>query len=145
MNSSGIISAELGIRLLVPGEDAVVPLAAGLRYSADDPYAVRLAFHVGLEEPVEWVFGRDLLCEGVEGPAGEGDVRVSPGAEPVNGTDEETLTIEISSPYGRARFEAPVWEVAEFLCRTYQLVPEGEESGHINMDDELSALLRESR
>lgn len=143
MNSS-IISAELGIRLVVPEDETVVPLVAGLHYSAEDPYAVRIAFHVGMDEPVEWVFGRDLLCEGIEGPAGLGDVRVSPAAEPVNGTDEEMLTIEISSPYGQARFEAPVWEVAEFLCRTYQLVPEGEESGHISMDDELSALLREA-
>lgn len=144
MTSSSTVSAELGIRLVVPEEEAVVPLMAGLHYSIEDPYAVQVSFHVGMDEPVQWTFGRDLLCEGIEGPVGLGDVRISPSADPVDGTDEETLTIEISSPYGQARFEAPVWEVAEFLCRTYLLVPEGDESQHIDMDDALTKLLREA-
>lgn len=144
MNGSTTVSAELGIRLVVPEEDAVVPLVAGLHYCAEDPYAVKVSFHVGTDEPVEWTFGRDLLCDGIEGPAGQGDVRVSPLMDPVDVTEDETLTIEISSPYGHARFEAPVLEVAEFLCRTYELVPEGDESLHLDMDDELTELLREA-
>jgi hypothetical protein len=30
------------------------------------PYAVRLAFRAGLEEPVEWIFARDLLSRGIQ-------------------------------------------------------------------------------
>jgi hypothetical protein len=52
MNSSSTVSAELGLRLVVP-QQTVVPLVASLYYSKEDPYAIRIAFHVGLDEPVE--------------------------------------------------------------------------------------------
>jgi hypothetical protein len=143
MNSS-TVSAELGIQLVVAEEDAVVPLTATLDYSATDPYAVQLSFHVGLDEPVQWTFGRDLLCEGIEGPSGLGDVRIWPSADPATDFRDEVMNIEISSPHGHARFEAPVCDVAEFLCRTYVAVPEGDESKHIDMDDELTEILREA-
>src|SRR5215469_18454835 len=71
MNRSAIVSAELGLMLIVPDHDAV-PLVASLFYSADDPYAVRMAFHVGMDEPVEWIFARDLLAAGLKGASGEG-------------------------------------------------------------------------
>src|SRR5690348_18494033 len=57
MNRSAIVSAELGLMLIVPDHDAV-PLVASLFYSADDPYAIRMAFHVGMDEPVEWIFAK---------------------------------------------------------------------------------------
>ena len=62
MNSS-TVTAELGFRLVVP-QQTIVPLVASLYYSSDDPYAIRIAFHVGLDEPVEWIFSRDLLTVG---------------------------------------------------------------------------------
>jgi Streptomyces sporulation and cell division protein, SsgA len=77
INSSATVSAELGLSLVVPDHGAV-PLVASLHYSADDPYAIRMSFHVGTDEPVEWIFARDLLAVGLEGPAGEGDVQVWP-------------------------------------------------------------------
>ncbi len=88
MNSSATVSTELGLSLVVP-EHGAVPLVASMCYSADDPYAIRMAFHVGADEPVEWIFARELLSAGLRGPAGEGDVQVWPseqdgraGAEP---------------------------------------------------------------
>ena len=146
MNSSSTVSAELELRLVVPddAEEMVVPLTGGLDYSVSDPYAVRVSFHVGLAEPVEWVFGRELLCAGIEGPSGLGDVRIWPSEEPASDFSDEVLNIEISSPNGQARFEVPVLEVAEFLCRTYQIVPEGQESEHLDIAEGLTALLRES-
>ncbi|MBO0821844.1 MAG: SsgA family sporulation/cell division regulator, partial [Nocardiopsaceae bacterium] len=71
MNNSDTVSAELALRLVVQ-EDTIVPLMASAFYTADDPYAVRIAFHVGLDEPVEWTFARELLAEGVTGAAGLG-------------------------------------------------------------------------
>ena len=62
MNISATVSAELGLRL-VAAEQAVVPLVASLYYRGSDPYAIRMAFHVGAEEPVEWIFARDLLAD----------------------------------------------------------------------------------
>ena len=70
-NSSTTISAELGLRLVVP-QQTIVPLVASMYYSGKDPYAVRMAFHVGTDEPVEWIFARDLLAAGIESRAGRG-------------------------------------------------------------------------
>jgi len=39
------------------------------------------------------------------------------------------LAIELTSPYGQARFETPAGEVTDFLRRAYQIVPDGQESG----------------
>jgi hypothetical protein len=110
---------------------------ASLCYTADDPYAIRMAFHVGTDEPVEWIFSRELLAAGLDGPAGEGDVHVWPGVD--HGLD--LLNIALSSPFGHAHFEAPMTAIADFLARTFTVIPAGEESAFINIDDELDELL----
>jgi hypothetical protein len=153
-SSSTTISAELGLRLVVP-QQTIVPLVASMFYSGSDPYAVRMAFHVGTDEPVEWIFARDLLAAGIESRQGEGDVHVWPSsgsgslsadlglpgsAEP----GEKVLNIELSSPFGQAHFEAPAQAMAAFLRRTYQIVPPGQESNHIDIEAELNDLLRKA-
>lgn len=130
MSTPSTVTAEIGLRLVVPSGQAT-PLVANLSYSAGDPYAVRIAFHVGLDEPVEWIFARDLLAGGIEGREGIGDVRVWLG----DGADaHRVLNIELSSAFGQALFEAPAAGVAAFLARIYQLVPEGSEAGHVDVD-----------
>ena len=136
INSSTTISAELGLTLIVP-EHGTVPLVASLYYSADDPYAVRMAFHVGTDEPVEWIFARELLATGLACPAGEGDVRVWPGSP----AGREVLNIALSSPFGEAQFKAPVPATADFLRLTYELVAGGREDEFIDVDGELDELL----
>lgn len=145
MNSS-TISAEVELRLVVPDEteELVVPLMAGLSYSKDDPYAVSIGFHVGLDEPVEWTFARDLLSMGTEAAAGEGDVKIWPSVDSRAGFQGIVANIEISSPHGEASFEAPVLDVIDFLRRTYEIVPEGKESEYVDIDAELADLLREA-
>jgi Streptomyces sporulation and cell division protein, SsgA len=135
-NSSVTVSAELGLNLVVPDHGSV-PLVASLYYSAEDPYAIRMAFHVGADEPVEWIFARDLLAVGLEGPAGEGDVQVWPGED----ADGEVLNIALSSPFGEAQFEAPCDSTAAFLTRTYEVIAPGHESDYIDVDAELDDLL----
>src|SRR6266566_9431828 len=99
MNGSTTVSTELGLRLVVP-EHTAVPLLASLSYHGDDPSAIRMAFHVGMDEPVEWIFARDLLIAGNEADGrGDGDVRVWPAA------GGDVLNITLSSPYGQALFE----------------------------------------
>jgi hypothetical protein len=153
-SSSTTISAELGLRLVVP-QQTIVPLVASMFYSGSDPYAVRMAFHVGTDEPVEWIFARDLLAAGIESRQGEGDVHVwpSPGSCAQSGDldltgspqpGEKVLNIELSSPFGQAHFEAPAQAMAAFLRRTYQIVPAGQESGHIDIEAELNDLLRKA-
>ena len=134
------VSAELGLRLIVP-QQTIVPLVASLSYSTEDPYATRIAFHVGLDEPVEWIFARELLAKGIEERTGLGDVQVWPAAESADGVPGQVLNIELSSPFGQAHFEAPIAEVSAFLQRTYQVVPEGQEGQHVDVEAELSELL----
>jgi hypothetical protein len=136
MNSSATVSAELGLSLVVPGHGCV-PLVASLHYSVEDPYAVRMAFHVGTDEPVEWIFARDLLAMGLEGPAGEGDIQVWP----AGGHGDELLNIALSSPFGEAHFKAPRSLAAVFLSRTYEVIPAGHETGYVDVDAELDGLL----
>lgn len=142
MNLGGMVSAELGIRLVVPGKGAM-PLTAGLFYTAKNPYAVRIAFFVGRGERVEWTFARELLEAGLGRAAGLGDVRVwpSPGSWMAF---RRVLNLEISSPSGMARFEVPARDVRNFLRRTYGIVPAAGESEHIDIEAGLKDLLRES-
>src|ERR1700758_2155058 len=116
-SSSSTISAELGLRLVVP-QQTIVPLVASMYYSGSDPYAVRMAFHVGTDEPVEWIFARDLLAAGIESRQGNGDVQGGPSpiscaeADDLDGLGAaepggKVLNIELSSPFGQAHFEAP--------------------------------------
>jgi hypothetical protein len=136
MMNSVTVSAELGLSLVVP-EHGAVPLVASIDYCADDPYAIKMAFHVGADEPVEWIFARELLAAGLEGPAGEGDVQVWPD----DADAPDVLNIALSSPFGEARFEAPRGATAEFLKSTYGIIPAGSEGDFTDVDSELDELL----
>jgi hypothetical protein len=136
MMNSVTVSAELGLSLVVP-EHGAVPLVASLNYSADDPYAIKMSFHVGADEPVEWIFGRELLAAGLKTPVGEGDVQVWP--EDTIGAD--IVNIALSSPFGEAHFEAPLTDTAEFLKSTYGIVPANAEGDFIDFDSELDEML----
>ena len=137
MNRSDTVAADLGLTLVVP-EHGGVPLTASLYYRGDDPYAIRMAFHVGMDDPVEWIFARDLLAAGMHEPTGDGDVRVWPGAD----TDRRVLNISLSSPFGQAHFEAPLPAMSQFLLRTFELIPVGREGDFTDIDGELNELLR---
>ena len=59
MSRPASVRAELELHLVVPGGPSL-PLMAGLRYDADDPWAVRVAFRTGTEGDgvIEWLFAR---------------------------------------------------------------------------------------
>jgi sporulation and cell division protein SsgA len=137
MNTSAIVAAELGLRLVVP-EHGGVPLTASLYYRGDDPYAIRMAFHVGTDDPVEWIFARDLLAEGLDRVVGDGDVRVWPSTA----AHRDVLNLALSSPFGEAHFEAPLTAMTGFLLRTFEVVPAGREGEFIDIDGELNDMLR---
>src|SRR5215471_7508012 len=99
MNTSAIVAAEIGLRLVVP-EHGGVPLTASLYYRSDDPYAIQMAFHVGTNDPVEWIFARDLLAEGLDQVAEDGDVRIWPGPT----THKDVLNLALSSPFEQTHF-----------------------------------------
>lgn len=149
-NSRTAVSAELGMGLIGP-EHTIVPLMASLHYTRDDPYAVKMAFHVGTGEPVEWTLARELLAAALHSREGIGDVQVWPSAassDPEAGqagtASGPIVNIAMTSPFGHAQFEAPAHAIAAFLRRTYQIVPEGQETNYIDFDAELADLLSEA-
>lgn len=134
-----MVSTEIELVLIVAdGPDR--PVHAVLSYSHDDPYAVRAAFHTGSSESVEWTFARSLLSEGVTQPVGVGDVQVWP----ATGELMQMVCLSLSSPSGRAVFEAPLTRVVQFLSQTYSLVPTGCESDYVDVEAELSRILGDS-
>lgn len=88
----------------------------------------------------DWTFGRDLLVDALDwdvtGRAGFGDVQAW--------TSGKTLTLQLhgfdqdDEPMTDA-FTMPARKVAQFLARTAQLVPYGQE--RVDIDQELLALL----
>ena len=130
------VTAELELRLIVPGSPSL-PVRADFTYDQTDPYAVRVAFHTGGAEIVEWTFARGLLTDGVTHPVGEGDVQVWPS----HANGRPVVCISLSSPSGRAMFEAPLTQLVEFLTKTYAVVPTGSESDYVDVEAELALLL----
>lgn len=131
------VSADLDLRLVVPGSSSL-PVLASIRYDAADPYAVHVTFHTGGDRgTVEWTFARQLLTDGLTQQTGDGDVRVWP--THVDG--HATVLLALSSPSGQAVFEAGLHELAEYLTRSYAAVPTGCESDYIDLDAELALLL----
>lgn len=129
------VRAELELRLVLGGDrSATVPVRLG--YRPADPWAVTAVFRTA-DGDVTWVFGRDLLEEGLFGPVGEGDVAVWP----VSTANGRCLYLSLASPNGSALLEADPGAVREFLDRTYLHVPAGTESSRIDLDAELARLV----
>ncbi len=147
------VSADLELGLVAP-ENTIVALTAGLSYTSADPYAMRMAFRVGSDNAVEWIFSRDLLAASLVAREGIGDVKAWPSptsCDPAAGgalaraaAAHGILNIALSSPFGQAQFEASAQEVRAFLDQTYQLVPTGTESAYLDLDAELTELLSQA-
>jgi len=136
---------------MIGQDNLTVPVPCTLGYSRQDPYAVKIAFHVGTDEPVEWTLARDLLAAALHSREGIGDVQAWPSVAPGDPAAAEgtaagstILNIVMSSPFGQAQFEASAEDVDAFLRRTYRIVPVGEESLHMDFDAELTELLSQA-
>ena len=117
------------------------PLAAELRYTTQDPLAVEALFDDGGDEPVRWVFARDLLSSGLDHRSGDGDVVVWP-THDADGT--RAVHLRLRSPHGDALLEASADSIQEFLVATWRLVPPGAEHELLDVDGVLAALLGDS-
>ncbi|MEV6315492.1 SsgA family sporulation/cell division regulator [Streptomyces sp. NPDC051776] len=125
---------------LITSDAQVQDMTAVLSYRRDDPLAIRICFPPRASlagSDVAWVFGRDLLAQGLDGPAGEGDVHVRP-----FGDDLTVLEFHASVGTAMVRMETP--DLRRFLQRSYLLVPAGSEGSHWDVDAELAALLRQA-
>jgi Streptomyces sporulation and cell division protein, SsgA len=91
-----------------------------LGYDPVDPYAVRLDIN-SHDRQITWVFGRDLLADGLRSmvPIGDGDVRVQ-------ATSVLTeITFTSAGQVGVLRL--PWWNTREFVRLTQVEVPRGQE------------------
>lgn len=131
-----VVERELEIQLILSPERSI-PVPARLSYRTDDPYAVRITFHINSDHPVNWTFARELLVEGMFRPSGHGDVRVWP--TKVEG--RSVVLMALSSPDGDALLEAPSAQVAAWLERTLRVVPPGSEAEQLGIDAGLAGLL----
>jgi hypothetical protein len=133
-------SSPVTLQLVGPTSWTEVP--ALLLYDVADPYAVRIAFGDTAEDAADpdagitWLLSRELLQAGLERPAGEGDVRLWPAKAAA-----DVLYLHLRAPSGEALFEMSRASVAAFLRQTEALVPLGEETARLGLDDELQALL----
>src|SRR5829696_9252621 len=132
------VRSPVTLRLVFPRAD--VMLDASLRYDPDDPYAVHLSFPTSPgRDPIEWIFARSLVVDGLSVPAGDGDVRIWPSPEDLGGP----VYVELCSPYGRALFAVPRPVLADFVHRCHALVPAGSEGSFLDLDAELEMLLHD--
>ncbi|MEU6121236.1 SsgA family sporulation/cell division regulator [Streptomyces sp. NPDC047123] len=125
---------------LVAAAPRMPTIPARLHYDRRDPFAVRMSFPApatleGIE--VYWTFARELLTDGVEHAAGDGDVRVRP-----YGFDR--TVVEFHAPEGTAIVHIRTGELRSFLHRTTTLVPVGQESRHVDLDEDLAELMRDA-
>jgi hypothetical protein len=128
MTHIATVSAELELRLVVPGGPSL-PVLATLRYETGGEG----------DGVVEWMFARQLLTDGVAKTVGEGDVRVWPSKI----GREHFVNLAMASPSGSALFEIDRDALVEFLQQTYLAVPTGAEEEVVDIDAEIAILLSE--
>ncbi|MFC5907469.1 SsgA family sporulation/cell division regulator [Streptacidiphilus monticola] len=133
-----LVKGQLVMNLLA-SEDLAFETDVQLSYDAADPFAVSLTFHLPGDPPVTWVFGRELLLDGISRPSGEGDVRIAP----VPGPDADFCDVDIKlcSPGGAAVLRSPAVPLIAFLGRTDRVLPMGQEHTEDSLDRKLEEIL----
>ncbi len=118
---------------------ALVKFSTRLNYDPADPYAVAATFYTPAG-PITWMFGRELLDVGTNQPAGEGDIRLWPSLDP----DRRAVVIlEFGGPDGPALMQVRTQDIHGFLRRTFSEVPRGQESGRLDTNALIEALMAE--
>jgi hypothetical protein len=123
---------------LLPEKGYPTPNRTQLRWSPSTPYVVTIVFSSERGD-VEWLIGRELLNEGLERRAGEGDVCVEPDSDDT--WAGEWVRIGLCSPTGTATFALDFEDVEAFLLDTYERVPADREWAFVE-DFDFTQLLR---
>ena len=129
------VTADLDLVLVLGGERTVA-VPASLMYAASNPYAVTTVFRTS-DGDVTWVFGRDLLEDGLREAVGEGDVVVWPSPDGV----DDVVYLSLASPSGNALLEMDAAALRLFLDQSFLAVPQGNESRYLDIDAEIADLL----
>ncbi|MGW4729317.1 SsgA family sporulation/cell division regulator [Streptomyces shenzhenensis] len=122
---------------LITSESQELPVSATLQYTSGDPYAVHIGFppDVSLSgTDVTWTFSRELLQEGMDAPAGQGDVHIWP-------CGRAHTVLEFHAPEGLALIQFDTDALRRFLKRTFAAVALGKENIDVAVDRGLAALV----
>jgi Streptomyces sporulation and cell division protein, SsgA len=136
LDSSRTVTTRLTLTVSAATGDA--RLEAELRYDPSDPLAVALAIGTQCDEPVVWVFARDLLASGIARPTGEGDITIEPADGPSAYQRGVRITLATDC---LATMLAPRNRVVEFLIESFTRVASGAELDGVDFDTEIAALL----
>ena len=132
-----VVVTAVELRLVLPS--GTIPVQAELAYDTSDPYAVTMTLLPPQGPAVRWLVARDVLRDGLEHPAGDGDVRVWP-APPI--ADEQAeVCLTLASPDGEALLACASNDVRRFLVQTEHVVAPGDEDRFLDVDGLLTALL----
>ena len=121
----------------VDTEGLSTPLTAEFEYDPADPFAVSILF-ADEPTPVRWTFARELLIEGFYEPTGDGDVHVWPCLSPEGSA---VVILELSSPSGEVLVQVGSRELSAFIHQMVAMVPQGAETGLVDLDAEIDQLL----
>ncbi|MER5636327.1 SsgA family sporulation/cell division regulator [Kitasatospora sp. NPDC002227] len=137
---STVVEQIVQARLILSAQRSAL-LRVTLRYGSEDPLAVRMLFptEYSLDSETEgdeitWVFARHLLAEGLDAPAGLGDVHLRP-------TLGRRVMVELRAAEGLALLQFAAADLRRFLWHSYVAVPEGTETDHLDPDRALAELL----
>ncbi|MET8700136.1 SsgA family sporulation/cell division regulator [Kitasatospora sp. NPDC004723] len=123
---------------IVLGEAQSLDVPVRFAYRGDDPFAVALEFLGAAAEAGTWQFSRDLLWEGLQRPAGHGDVRIWP---PCTCHGRASLRIMLQGQDGSVLLDLPSRQLRRWLRReSFALVPRGTEGTLIDWETELDGL-----
>jgi hypothetical protein len=103
-------------------------LRTRLTYRASDPYAVEARFRADESDETVWTFARELLVDGLERSAGQGDVTLWPEK---TASGQRRLFIRLTSPEGTALLSAAAVDVRLFVEAARTLVEYGAEHTHL--------------
>jgi hypothetical protein len=114
------------------------PIMTRWTYRAADPYAVAFAVRIQQDHWVEWLVARDLVVDALGGPVGDGDIRMAPRSA----QGYRIVEIEIRSTDGRAVLEVDLDLLHRFVHSTIAVVPLGQESSRVDLDEEIARITR---
>ena len=132
MKHNAVMGHRMVTEMVLLGGDVAEPVRAELRYHRKDPLAVEMRLSIGKSPAVSWVFGRDLLIEGLRMPSGVGDVRFYP--------VHESVLVELRSCTGKAVLLSYLPDMADFVAHIVAAVPVGTEVGREDVERELLEL-----
>jgi hypothetical protein len=117
-----VAGARAAITVLMAVGPDIYELPCTLVFRADQPFEIRATFYTG-EVYVQWVFSRELMWEGLRGPAGQGDVVI----RPQYGDCKAKLLIELRVGPQAAVLQADRALIEGFLNQTFEIVAMGSE------------------